>query len=1029
MNEKTEKSGLFLLRILILVVLLGFIALIGTHRLFLSLTTSLDNSLHSEENRAIVGENIIKHIKSLETCFYLISLSKRHDHAQVLKKKIDSEIDHVLHTFTVLRDGGTITHQFELNLPGQDYYKESFNFEPLQESEGYILEAIDLSPKFRELKVKVDKIVLILAMIETEEEAGRHVAAEQRRQELAVLTKRLPPFFSRMLENANRLAYTSKHNIQIHLNRIQQEKENFKLIELVLSLLVALILLVIGSKASRQLLRSNERLQEALDSQVQLAQVAEEANLAKSRFLANMSHEFRTPMNNIIGLTQMLAQRQDITPAVREEFNTIHTSGQMLFSLVNDMLDLSKIEAGEINLEMIPVQLESIFNELRVMLIPLAKKEGLELTIGSLPSVVEEYVISDPTRLRQILLNLINNAIKFTSKGSVSLSVEAVGGVSQTENGARYESLRFLVKDTGCGIPADILPALFDAFRQADSSITRNYGGTGLGLSIVKQLCEEMGGKVYAESVIGEGSSFIIELPFRIATAEEVKEAGLYRKQLRILLAEDDSSCRENLIAMCHQLGWDVEAVENGRELLDRYGEMYQAGYQVDCLVVDWQMPELDGLNAMFKLKEKYDIEEIPGLLMVTGYETKKLRQAAHADIPDCIVGKPITISSLVNSMGKVFSRRSEDIDLVLRSSTLDFAHLTWLPGVKILVVDDSQVNLDLATKLFLREGAIVSTCMNGAEALDWLKTPGNSVDIILMDIQMPVMDGNTAVREIRRIESLKNLPVIALTATALVSQRKVSLESGMDDYQTKPFDTEKIIRLIRRYVGQSQGFSVPVQEKTASPVKNLDWPVIEGIESAGVRERLNDDLDLFLDLLHRFTSENRDLLQPVVLPREKPELDVLRAWIHKFAGTAGLVGAITLSNLAKRVENAFGDKEDQEIAKLLDQLRTSFCQLVEAIDPVLQRAQKASNKNEPVALMNEELDQLREALHQGKLSAVKIYRKLLPALQTRMSKESFTILNEAMRKLDFAQAQDQLEQLATEMMAGGLADEGFGEG
>jgi PAS domain S-box-containing protein len=741
---------------------------------------------------------------------------------------------------------------------------------------------------------------------------------------------------------------------------------------------------------------------------------ADSASLAKSRFLANMSHEFRTPLNSVIGLTQMLAQRQGLDPEVREEVDNIHTAGQMLLSLVNDILDLSKIEAGEINLEMVPMQLESVLRELRALLVSQVQKKGLELIIGSLPAATEGYVISDPTRLRQMLLNLLNNAIKFTSNGSVSLSVEPAGPVHISDEGSRHERLRFLVKDTGCGIQADILPTLFNAFRQADSSITRRYGGTGLGLAIVKQLCGELGGDVYVESVVGEGSCFTIELPFRIATDEEVKAAGLYRKQFHILLAEDDPDHRNSLVTMCAQLGWDVEAVPDGRELLRRYQELLDEEQQIDCLVVDWQMPELDGLEALFEIREKFGAEGIPGVLMVTGYETERLKKSPHAEIADLILSKPLTVSALVNGLGLVFNKHHGDLDLVLRSSTLDFAHLSWLPEVKILIVDDAQVNLDLASRLFAREGAVVATCTNGAEALEWLLSPGNSADIVLMDIQMPVMDGNTAVREIRRIESLKELPVIALTAAALASERKISLEAGMDDYQTKPFDTEKMVRLIRRYVGIAKGIPVPVREKQVKRVESLTWPAIEGIEMNGVRERVNDDLELFMVLLNGFSDANRDLLAPLALSQEQPARDVLQARMHKLAGSAGLIGANALSGLAKRVENSLRDGDYWEIPALPNQLKEMYYQLNEAVASVLLHDQKESSKAEPMVLTRVELDELHEALQQKKISAVQIYRKLRPALRPSMTEKTYKGLDEAMVKLDFTAARKWLAQLTT---------------
>ncbi|WP_051309533.1 response regulator [Desulfogranum japonicum] len=742
---------------------------------------------------------------------------------------------------------------------------------------------------------------------------------------------------------------------------------------------------------------------------------ADSASFAKSRFLANMSHEFRTPLNSIIGLTRIVTQRQDLNPEIKEDVDRIHIAGQMLLSLVNDILDLSKIEAGEINIEMVPFQLDSVLSELAALLTTQARQKGIGLIIDSLPATINGYVISDPTRLRQILLNLLNNAIKFTGSGIVSLSVEPAGSIHISDDGTRHKRLRFLVKDTGSGIPEDLLPTLFDAFRQADSSITRKHGGTGLGLAIVKQLCEEMGGEVHVESTDGVGSSFTVELPFRIATEEEIKDAGLYRKHLSILLAEDDPDHRESLVAMFKQLGWNVEAVENGRELLERYEKILEEGQQIDSLVVDWQMPELDGLAALYELKKRYGTDGMPGVLVVTGYETEQLRKSPHAEIADLILKKPITVSALINGLGLVFSKHFNDIDLVLRSSILDFSHLAWLPGVKILVVDDAQVNLDLATRLLEREGAIVYTCMNGAEALKWLQDPAHQADVVLMDIQMPVMDGNTAVQEIRRIESLKKLPVIALTAAALASERKISLEAGMDDYQTKPFDAEKIVRQIRRLVGISRSIPVPVQEKQGQKVKHDDWPVIEGIDAKGVKERINDDVELFIDLLDRFTDDNRDLLQPVALEPEQSGKDALQARIHKFAGSSGLIGASVLSDLARRIEHCLRDGESGDIPSLLDKLREGYCKLQNAITPVLQDYKQRSRNSEPIQMEDAQLNELCDALQQKKISAIKLYRTLQPALHSLMTKEAFKGLDEAMAKLNFAEAQKRLDQLKTE--------------
>lgn len=757
---------------------------------------------------------------------------------------------------------------------------------------------------------------------------------------------------------------------------------------------------------------------------VEARHIAESANLAKSRFLANMSHEFRTPLNSVIGLTQMLTQRQRLGPGVREEVDKIHIAAQILLALVNDILDLSKIEAGEINLEIVPIQLEQVLRELWSLFKEQAEKKGLELVIGLLPAEAEGYLISDPTRLRQMLINLLNNAIKFTSSGRISLMVESLPVGKSDEISHSQRRFRFLVADTGAGIADDMLPRLFDAFRQADSSITRQYGGTGLGLAIVKQLCSEMGGDITVESTVGEGSCFALELPFRIATEDEVKEAGLYTKSFRIVIAEDDLSCRQNVLDICYRLGWNVEAVAGGEALVERCQKLFTEGIRVDCLLVDWSMPGLNALAVLQQIRKYQGPEKIPAILMVTADKRKEVQTLAETETVDLIVTKPLTISTLVNGLGQVMSHYSDDLDLVLRSSTLDFAHLAWLPDVKILVVDDAHVNLDLAVSLFTREGAEVFTCLNGAEALQWLQQSSNSVDIVLMDIQMPIMDGNTAVQKIRQIESLQDLPVIALTAAALASERKKSLDSGMDEYQTKPYDIEMMVRLIRRFVGMKRGIPVPVREKTGGLQDFSLWPDIEGIETDAVYERTNGDFDLFLDLLRRFTSEYGDMLLGVDTSAIRGEGDQFLPRMHKLAGSAGLIGALSLSRLARRVEGLLRDGgPEDEIRALLQQLTEEYRGLERALHPVMESREDGQIHDTSTSLSPVDLKELQEALQQKKILAAKIYRNIRSDLAPNIERETLQMLDQAMNSLDFTSALELLDRLMR-----GMSREATGE-
>lgn len=600
---------------------------------------------------------------------------------------------------------------------------------------------------------------------------------------------------------------------------------------------------------------------------------AEASNQEKSQFLATMSHEIRTPLNSVIGQTWLLSRRHDLTPEVQQEIGKIHSAGQLLLALINDILDMSKIEAGEISLEMVPMQLDELLGELKSLLIHQAQGKGLGLSIDKLPLEAESHVICDPTRLRQILINLLSNGIKFTTHGEISLSVIKNGLNWEAEDGNQYQRLHFLIKDTGIGIREQALATLFTPFHQADNSITRVYGGTGLGLAIVKNLTEKMGGRVTVASTPGEGSCFTVELPLQIVSETELAARGLKRENIKL---------------------------DTGR---------------------------------------------------------------------------------------------------------------IWLSGLHILLVDDSAMNLDVARGILKREGATVSTCMNGEEALTWLKKPGNRADIVLMDVQMPVMDGNTTVAQIRRTETLKGLPVIALTAAALSSEKEKSIEAGMDDYLTKPFEPVQMIQVIRHHVEKAKGTPPPVSTRETRNGRDMSWPQIAGVDNEGVYGRMQGNLSLFMNLLHRFIDNYRDLEHVPPLPTTQEERNGLRAKVHKFAGDAGTLGADSLYHLAKKIENDLLDDLLTEIGSLLEELSLQYRKFKKAVMQVLEQYERPTKPDAAAPLDYEKLAALHKALEQKKITAMKLFQELEPALRQELEEERFTSLKAAVGRLDFANALKALQR------------------
>ncbi|HTU61323.1 MAG TPA: response regulator, partial [Polyangiales bacterium] len=347
----------------------------------------------------------------------------------------------------------------------------------------------------------------------------------------------------------------------------------------------------------------------------------------------------------------------------------------------------------------------------------------------------------------------------------------------------------FKIEDTGIGIDPQFIPTLFARFTQADSSTTRRFGGSGLGLSIVKQLCMHMNGRVWVESEQRRGTCFFVELPFELANERDQSALGLRASPLEVMIAEDDPAQRESLVAMARSFGWRVEAVGGGDELVQRVTARAAESRIPDCLIVDWNMPSVDGLEALQRVAAALGPERAPTAVIITAHEPERLRESKHAALPDSVLLKEVSSSELFNAVNSAVIKKGGRRNLVLEGSLVDRAPVVWLPGVHVLLVDDSDLNLEVASAILRRQGAEVSTANNGAAALAWLNDPANRADIVLMDVQMPVMDGHEAIREIRKQPRLAKLPVVALTAGALLRERTKALALGMNDFLTKPFD------------------------------------------------------------------------------------------------------------------------------------------------------------------------------------------------------------------------------------------------
>ncbi len=630
---------------------------------------------------------------------------------------------------------------------------------------------------------------------------------------------------------------------------------------------------------------------------------AEQANQAKSRFLANMSHEIRTPINAIIGMGYMLGHTT-LDEEQRQLLSTIEAASRSLLGQINDILDLARIEAGSIDLVQEPFELRVLFDDLDHVMRPLARNKGLSLILATPDLGTPEcQLVGDADKLRHVLLNLTSNAIKFTERGNVRVEATVL-----ERQGDRLR-LAVSVQDTGIGIDPEVLPRLFQPFTQADASTTRRYGGSGLGLSIVRQLTDRMGGRIAVDSTPAQGSRFTIELEFGCQARHEIQISPSQPPTgLRILAADDEPTEREWIDNTGHRLGWMIETAPDGLTALERLRDHLAQGRAIDCLLLDWRMPGLDGLATLAKVSEELGPDRMPAVVMITARERSDLEAAlAEAALrPDGVLTKPVSASMLFNTVNDSVARRTGRLSHVLDHTPVDPGHSFWLYGIHVMVVDDSAINLEVCRRLLEYEGAQVTLCDSGAQALSRLgDLEARPLDIVLMDVQMPDLDGCETTRRLHALPRAATLPVVALTAGALPSERERALGSGMVDFLTKPIEPSRLVRVVRRLVEQTRGQPLPLMPR--QPVLRSgseDWPDVAGLDMHAVRQRLNDDRALFFQLIDSFLGEVADLWPGLIGRLDQGDLTEAAALLHRLRGMAGNLGAVALFTLAGDLEH-----------------------------------------------------------------------------------------------------------------------------
>ncbi len=810
MNIKLQDNVLKSLILLLIVFLLGYASIMLVHIFFANMIDNLDAKVKNEQARYKIGQYILEEINAVEKNYYKMAIMFNKKPLNPIKNEIKNELNSIRKAIDILENGGSLNVRIELNLVDVSEDVEKITFTPSKNIK-YTFEAISLNPKLQFIEDEIERMEEIVLLKNKIKSSSNQEEIEDIIFEIQLFFKQIPALFVRLKENTSRLLYEGKKNLNELEKDIKKEKKQYHTLEYSITISVMILIMILSYIVIKLILKRSKELNILTLKAKKSAREASRANEIKSQFLANMSHEIRTPLNAIIGFSDILS-RAKLSPVEKEKALIINKSANSLLHIINDILDISKVESGKFELNEVKIDLKKALEQV-VQLYSVNTKQKNIRFIYKLIGDIPKYIYADEVRLKQVLSNILSNAIKFTPENkSIVFEVKVL---NFSGNKVR---LKFLIKDEGIGISPQNQKKVFQAFSQADSGISRKFGGTGLGLAISLNIVQLMKSKIYLESEENKGSSFFFDVNFLYE-----KEKKVVNKYKFLLCdSKDDKEFLKDSLANSlkdYGLVFDKENVKkNDIDLIFCF---------CDSIL----------LKKAKKLSSKYSAP-----IVFVGDE-KKIENIKAKSLIDFYIDTPIYGSKVFNIIAQSCKIEKKALDKSKSSEKNSFT-------AKVLVAEDNPNNQLLISLLLEELGLDIDIVDNGEEAYKLYKK--NKYDIVFLDINMPIMDGLNALKLIRKYEEENKLftPMVALTANSIIGDKEKYLASGMDEYLSKPIENEKLLRILRKYLKEP---SLKRNKKSKTKQKNKSVNHLSKIDLEKVSKNLGLSENIAQRIIDKF--------------------------------------------------------------------------------------------------------------------------------------------------------------------------------